>query len=165
MAFLEWLEMTGYAAWVRESLYGWAIMLTIHAYGNALVVGAIFIVALRIFGAFRTVPITSLNKMLIPLIWIGVVTQVISGFSLFLTKPARYAVDALFLSKMGFVIAGVVVTLYLQKALKQEAASWKAGNTVTTRGLKYGGLAAFAWAMVLVMGRLTAYLGQLYDVT
>src|SRR5687768_9497074 len=161
MQLLEALEMWSYAAWVRESLYGWAIMLTIHAYGNAIVVGAIFIVALRVFGLFRTVPITTLNRFLIPLIWTGVIMQVISGFSLFLTKPPRYATDLLFLSKLTFVVLGVVVTLYLQKALKQEAASWQAGNHVTTRGLRLAGLAAFAWAGVLVMGRLTAYLGQL----
>src|SRR5262245_21252488 len=104
MGIFECLEMTAYAAWVRESLYGWAIMLTAHPYGNAIVVASIFIVALRVFGVFRTVPITSLTKLLIPLIWIGVITQVISGFSLFLTKPGRYAVDPLFLTKMAFVV-------------------------------------------------------------
>jgi hypothetical protein len=164
MQFLEWLEMTSYAVWVRESLWGWAIMLTIHAYGNAIVVGVIFIIALRLLGFFRTIPYTSLNKSLTPLIWCAVVMQVISGFSLFLTKPPRYATDPMFLTKMAFLIAGIFLTFHLQKILRAEAAGWRATQTVSKRGTQIAALAALAWACVLIMGRLTAYLGQLYDV-
>lgn len=159
---LEWLEMTSYAAWVRESLYGWAIMLTIHAFGNAVVVGVFAIIALRMLGLFQNTPYTSL-KVLIPLVWIGVVTQVVSGFSLFLTKPPRYGTDTLFLIKMAFVLGGTVVTLQYQKILAQESAAGPKA-VASARSVKFGVLCAFLWAGVLVMGRLTAYLGQLYDV-
>ena len=164
LEFLQWLEMTPYAAWVRESVYGWAIVLTIHAYGNAIVVGVIFIVALRMLGIFQNITYTSLNKLLIPLIWVGVVTQVFSGFSLFLTKPPKYATDTMFLSKMGFLVVGVVVTLYLQKALKREALIWAQAGHTSSRGLQLASVAAFAWAGILILGRVTAYVGQLYDV-
>ena len=51
---LESLGMTEYAAWVRESLWGWPLSLTFHAFGNAIVVGLIFIIGLRFVGVFRT---------------------------------------------------------------------------------------------------------------
>lgn len=161
---LEWLETLSYAAWVRESLYGWAIVLTLHAFGNAMVVGFIFLIGLRLVGMYRNVPYNSLNDLLIPTIWIGFAIQLFSGFSLFLTKPPRYGSDALFLTKMAFVLGGVIVTIYFQKLVKAEATATGPGATPSPRAVQMGVLAAFMWASVLIMGRLTAYLGQLYDV-
>jgi hypothetical protein len=160
---LDWLGSTDYAIWVQQSLYGWAIMLTFHAFGNAVIVGVIFIVALRLFGTFRPIPYTTLVK-LIPLIWIGLVVQVTSGFSLFLTKPVRYLSDGLFQWKLAFVVLGLLATLYLQKTLNNEAGGWQSTSKVSTRGMQFATASVVFWAGVLVMGRLTAYVGQLYRV-
>lgn len=158
---LEWLGNTPYALWILESIYGWAIMLTIHAFGNAVVIGIISIVVLRMLGTFRPLPYT-LMRRLIPLIWIGVVAQALSGFSLFLTKPARYLGDGLFQWKLGLVVAGIIATLYLQKTLKREAAGWEETNSASANGIRIAAVAALFWAGVLIVGRLTAYVGQLY---
>jgi hypothetical protein len=159
---LQWLADTEYATWVRESLWGWPISLTFHAFGNAAVIGLIFIISLRLVGLFRTIPYTSLNR-LFPVIWIGVAVQVMSGFSLWMSKPDRYITDGMFLAKFTFVIIGVVVTVYFQNTIKREAVAWEAKGTVSSRGVKFAVAAALAWAAVLTTGRLTAYLGTLYS--
>ena len=41
---LEALSETEYATWVRESLWGWPMSLTVHAFGNAAVIGLSFII-------------------------------------------------------------------------------------------------------------------------
>jgi hypothetical protein len=64
---LNWLETTSYAEWAGQS-WGWALALTIHAFGTATVVGLTFIIGLRLFGLFGTIPYTSMNK-LVPFIW------------------------------------------------------------------------------------------------
>ncbi len=159
---LEWLSNTDYAMWVKQS-WGWPFALTFHAFGNATVIGLMFIIGLRLLGLFRTVPYTSLLR-LFPVIWVAIVIQVLSGSSLLLTKPARYLVDGMFEWKLAFVISGAIVTWYLQKTLKREAAGWEASGTVSARGIRLVGVACLLWAAVLVTGRLTAYLGQLYHV-
>ena len=159
---LEWLANTPYAIWVKQS-WGWPFALTFHAFGNAIIIGFIFIIGLRLLGLFRTIPYTSLNR-LFPLIWIAFVVQVLSGSSLLLTKPERYLADGMFEWKLAFVVGGAIVTLYFQKTLKREAAAWEAAGTVSSRGMKFVAVAALLWAAVLVTGRLTAYLGQLYNV-
>lgn len=157
---LEWLTNTPYAVWVRES-WGWPFALTLHAFGNGTVVGLIIIIALRLMGLFRTIPFNTINK-LIPVIWIAVVVQVYSGFSLFMTKPAKYLGDGLFQWKLILVLTGVVVTLYFQSITRREAIGWEKNGSATAIGLRVGALTALVWAAVLVAGRLTAYLGQLY---
>jgi len=159
---LEWLENTDYALWVKQS-WGWPFALTFHAFGNAIVVGFALIIAMRLFGFFRPIRYTSLNR-LFPFIWGAVVVQVLSGFSLFLTKPERYLGDGMFQWKLFFVVAGIVLTVYFQKTLKREGAAWDAAGKVSSRGARIVAATALVWAAVLVVGRLTAYLGQLYHV-
>lgn len=157
---LDWIQNTSYATWVRES-WGWPYALTLHAFGNAVVVGLIFIICLRVLGLFRTIPYTSLNR-LIPIIWIAIAVQAYSGFTLWSSKPAKYLSDGMFQWKFILVIVGVVMTWYFHSTMKRETASWQAKGKVTSRGVQIVAATALVWAAVLVAGRLTAYLGQLY---
>lgn len=157
----EWLSNTEYAQWVQAS-WGWPFALTIHAFGNAVIVGFIIIICLRLLGLFRTIPYTSLNR-LIPYMWVSFVLQVYSGTTLWMTKPDRYLAAGMFEAKLSFVILGAVLTWYFQNILKQEAAVWQASGTVSSRGVKFVCATTLAWAGVLTTGRLTAYLGSLYS--
>jgi hypothetical protein len=160
MNVLEWLAHTPYAIWVDES-WGWPLALVIHAFGTATVIGLMFIIGLRLLGLFRTIPYTSMNK-LIPLIWIAVVFQVISGFTLWMTKPAQYLADGMFEVKFILVVIAVVVMWYFQDTMRREAAKWETAGTVSSRGLKFATAACLLWAAVVIGGRLTAYLGSMY---
>ncbi len=135
--------------------------LTLHALGTALVMGFIFIICLRLLGLFETIPYNSLQR-LFPVIWAALVLQLLTGFALWMTKPTRYVADVAFLLKFLFVIIGVVLTGYLYGAIKREAASWDAAGAVSSNGAKFVAPSLLAWCIVLVAGRLTAYLGSLY---
>ena len=160
---LETLADSPYATFVRESLWGWPMSLTFHAFGNGAVIGLSIIIMLRLLGFFRSIPYTSLSR-LFPIIWLGVVVQVLSGSSLWMTKPDKYISDYAFDVKIGFVVLGVIVTAYLQSLLKREAAGWQSTGKSSPFGVKLSCVVAFAWMGVLEFGRLTAYLGQLYGV-
>ncbi len=158
---LESLAQTPYATWVRKSLWGWPLSLTVHAFGTATVTGIMFVVGLRLIGCFRTIPFQSLVKLL-PVVWIAIVFQVLSGSSLWMTKPHQYMADVMFLSKITFVTLGIILTWLFYGALKREAARWDAEGKVSPLGLKLGAFSVLAWFCVTIAGRLTAYLGSLY---
>ena len=158
---LAGLENSQFSALVRSELWGWPLALTVHEFGTALVMGFIFIICLRLLGLFETIPYASLNR-LFPVIWAALVLQLLSGFALWMTKPTRYMADAAFLLKFSFVIIGFILTLYLYGSIKREAASWDAAGAVSSRGTKFVAPSLLAWCIVLVAGRLTAYLGSLY---
>ena len=157
---LEWLANTPYAQWVNQS-WGWPLALTIHAFGTAMVVGLMAIIGLRLLGLFRTIPYTSLNK-LVPLVWFGVVCQVVSGLTLWTVKPAQYLADGMFEIKFTLVVVAVVVMGYFHNTMRREAAAWDAAGTVSPRGRKFVVASCLLWAAVTIGGRLTAYLGSLY---
>jgi len=159
---LEWLESSQFSIWARgDSLWGWPFALTMHAFGTALVIGFIFIINLRLLGLFETIPYTSLRR-LFPVLWGAFALQFLSGFALWMTKPTRYMADAAFLLKILLVIVGFVLTLYLYGAVKREAASWEATGNVSPHGFKFVAPSLLVWCIVVIAGRLTAYLGALY---
>ena len=157
---LEWLASSSYAMWVNQSS-GWPIALTIHAFGTAIVLGFMAIIALRLLGVFPGIPYASLNS-LFPYIWVAIVFQAVSGATLWMTKPAQYLGDGMFEVKFTLVIVSAVVLAFFQRTMREEAAKWDLAGAVSPRGLKIGLVSAFLWAGVTIGGRLTAYLGSLY---
>jgi hypothetical protein len=156
---LAWLEGSQVAAWVRDELWGWPLALTLHEFGTAVVVGFVLIIGLRLFGLFETIPYGSLNR-LFPVIWIGFVLQLLTGFLLWITKPTQYVSDVAFALKMLFVVLGALLVRYFQGAIRREAAAWEASG-VSSRAAQFVAATMLVWCGVLVTGRLTAYLGSL----
>ncbi len=159
---LEYLENSAFSEWARgESLWGWPFALTVHALGTAIVIGFIFIIGLRLLGFFRTIPLTSLRG-LFPVVWVAVVLQFLSGFTLWMTKPSKYVTDGAFLIKFSLVCTGLVVTWFYFNTMRRESPEWEAKGVISQRGYRFVAATVVWWAAVLVAGRLTAYLGQLY---
>jgi hypothetical protein len=153
------LESSQFSAWMRGELWGSPLALTVHALGTALLIGFIFIISLRLLGLFDTIAYTSLRR-LFPVVWVAFLLQLLSGFALWMVKPTQYSADAAFLLKVGLVIVGFVLTLYLARAMKREAASWEAG-TESPPGSGFVGASLLVWCGVVIAARLTAYLGSL----
>lgn len=159
---IDALENSAFSEWARgESLFGWPLALTVHAFGTAVVIGFVFIVGLRVLGLFGSIPLTSLRG-LFPAVWVAAAFQFASGFTLWMTKPSKYLSDWAFIIKFSLVVSGLVVTFAWFRMLGREAADWDAKGAVPTRGRVMVAVTMAWWAAVLVAGRLTAYLGTLY---
>ena len=95
-ALLRTIEETAFSTWIRDSpsLFGFWFILSFHALGMALLVGASTVIALRILGVARDVPLSTLRR-LYPLIWAGFWVQIVSGVLLIFFGAAmlRYAVQ------------------------------------------------------------------------
>lgn len=59
-------------------------------------------------------------------IWVAFVLQLLSGFTLWMTKPTRYVADSAFVIMFSLVVVGVILTLYLYATMKREDGSWEA---------------------------------------
>jgi multisubunit Na+/H+ antiporter MnhG subunit len=90
------------------------------------------------------------------------VLQAISGFTLWVTKPAQYLGDVMFDTKFTLVIVACIAMIYFHATFRREVAAWDAAGTVTSRGIRVTAIAFLLWAAVTIGGRLTAYLGSLY---
>jgi hypothetical protein len=97
-----------------------------------------------------------------PFVWVAVACQILSGVTLWMTKPAQYLADGMFEVKFILLLIAIAVTWLFGNTMRREAPAWQAKETTSPRGRRLVAAACLLWAAVTVGGRLTAYLGSLY---
>ena len=154
----EWLENTSVAIWVGESLWGYPIVLGMHAIGLAIVVGIFVMLDLRILRVVRGVSFNAFFS-LYRLAWIGLIINTISGSALFTSQATTFVESAPFLIKISFVIAGVIFGIIIQRRLKVRAADWDNADTnIESSAAALAALSLVCWIGAIFAGRLIAYL-------
>src|SRR5215210_6546109 len=106
MGVLAWLETIPLAVWVHESPSVWAqpTVLTLHTIGMAVLVGASWVLDLRLLGISRNVPLSAF-RWVFRAITLGLIVNLATGVLLFTTRATTWATSIPFLIKMGLVIA------------------------------------------------------------
>ncbi len=152
----EWLESSALAIWVGESLWGYPIMLGMHAIGLAIVVGIFVMLDLRMLRVIRGVSFTAFLS-LFRLAWIGLIINTLSGSSLFTSQATTFVESAPFLIKISAVIAGVILGVFIQRRLKLRAADWDiSDNNIESSATALAALSLVCWIGAIVAGRLIA---------
>jgi hypothetical protein len=160
---LTWLESTKFAVWLGESasILAFPTVLTLHTIGMALLVGASWMLDLRLLGVSRRVPLLA-YRWVFPVISIGLFVNVVTGVMLFMKNATKWGTALPFLVKMAFIIASVVVLWPLRShVLRNDADTELSGNL---RGNVRGNVrllaiaSILAWTGAVTTGRLLAYL-------
>ena len=154
---MEWLESTALAEWVRTSLVGYPLVLTVHSIGMAIMIGLVWVVDLRLVGWFKRIPYTALDN-LIRVAWYGLAINFITGSAIFTSQAVFYTTSPIFLLKMFMILCGAITAAYMQPRIRREAPSWASGTAVP-QGLKtLAAASAGMWLVAIIAGRFTAYL-------
>jgi hypothetical protein len=155
MSFLRWLENT--FGWVQEadSLFAYPMILTVHTFGLAFLVGISVAISLRILGVGKALPLAPLERFF-PLMVFGFWCNVITGALLFAPEATRWAFNPDFLLKMFFVFAGMYLIHLTRVTVFHDEAVLRSG-TPTARSKAIAGAQIAVWVMAITTGRLTAY--------
>ena len=149
---LNWLDSTSLSLWLKESPSVWALptVLTLHTMGMGVLVGASWMLDLRLLGVGRNVPLSS-YRWVFPVLWVGLVINIVTGILLFIKDPTKWGTALPFFVKMLLVIASVVTLI--------PARSLVLGGTEGKRDVRFLAIASIlAWTGAVTAGRLLAYL-------
>src|SRR3977135_1730194 len=115
MGVLVWLESRPLAVWVHESPSVWALptVLTLHTMGMAVLVGASWVLDLRLLGISRNVPLSAF-RWVFRAVTIGLIVNVATGVLLFAQRATSLGMAIPFLVKMCLVIASVATLVPLR---------------------------------------------------
>jgi hypothetical protein len=159
---LEWIESFSIAVWLRESPSVWShpTVLTLHTMGMSVLVGASYVLDLRLLGIGRTVPLSA-YRWIFPVVAVGLTVNLVTGVMLFAKNATAWGTALPFLIKMSLVIASVATLVPLRKyvlhgdgaGLPADARSAEAGRA---RLLAIASI--LAWSGAVTAGRLLAYL-------
>jgi len=155
MAFFTWLQNTPFSMWIvsSDSIWAYPSILTAHTVGLGLLVGAAFVIDLRILGVAPEVPMASLQR-LYTYAWLGFYINLVSGLLLFASEAADKATQPIFMVKLAFVFAGVIVSRMIQNR------AFKTTGLDLSRLRMLASLSLFIWAGAITSGRLMAYLSN-----
>ena len=156
MAFLEWLEMSALAELVAVSLWGYPIMLSLHAVGLAVVVGVLAMVDLRVMGCFSSMEIVPMRK-LINLAKAGFIVNLLSGFALFSSQATYFIGHKAFIIKIIAIVLAIVNAVILKSMLAKNAESWDQGTAISMNAKLLAFSSLILWSVAMIAGRLIAY--------
>ena len=91
LAWCKWLEQTSVGANVRQSLWLFPAIETVHLLGMAALLAAIGAFDLRLIGVvLRDQSLSGLSARLLPWAWVAFAVQVVSGGLLFSSEAAAW---------------------------------------------------------------------------
>ena len=154
--FLQTIEATGISSWVRDSpsFFGFWFILSVHAIGMALLVGASVVIDLRILGVARDLPLAPLKK-LFTVLWAGFWIQFLSGGLLLIAYPTKSLTNIDFYVKIVLIVMALVVTQMLKNRVFNDSGLSEADMMAKGRALAVWSL--IFWFGVVTTGRLLAY--------
>ena len=153
---LSWLESTSLAVWLRESPSIWAFptVLTLHTAGMAVLVGASWMLDLRLLGVGRNVALSA-YRWVFPTLSVGLFVNLVTGVLLFIKDPTTWGTAMPFLVKMLLVVASVATLVPVRSLILRSDAA----HRDVSRNFRLLAIASIlAWAGAVTAGRLLAYL-------
>jgi hypothetical protein len=146
------LHDSALATWVRESSSLWAypMVITMHTFGLAVLVGASTAVDLRILGVARQIPLGSVHGFFSAM-WIGFWLNAVTGVMLFAADPRT---TGIFMIKLLSVVIGVLLIVLIKRDIVGDVYS----SVTTPRAKAYAVLSLLMWVVATTTGRLMAYL-------
>ena len=109
------LEASSFSTMLRESPSIWAYptILTLHTLGLGVLVGANWMVDLRVLGFARAIPLGVLSRAF-PIMWAGFWLNAATGVLLFIADPMK-ATTTIFAWKLGLIAAGVMLMITMKR--------------------------------------------------
>lgn len=154
---LSSLEASAFSTWVRESPSIWAypMILTLHTTGLAILVGANWMVDLRVLGWARAVPLAVLSRAF-PVMWAGFWLNAVTGVMLFAADPVTKGTTAVFMWKLVTIAVGVALIIEIKRRLYGPGVQMDGAG----RAVKVMAAASLAvWIVAIATGRWMAYVG------
>ena len=157
MGLLNWLESSTVGVWVHESPSMWAqpTVLTLHTMGMAVLVGACWVLDLRLLGISRNVPLSAF-RWVFRAVAIALAVNLVTGVLLFTARATTWGTALPFLTKMALVVASAATVLPIRNyVLRNETEQGRASSS-NARLLAIASI--LAWSGAITAGRLLAYL-------
>lgn len=158
LTFCKWLEHTAVGAAVRESLWLFPAIETVHLLGMAALVGTIAVLDFRLLGwTLRQKRFSELAPRLLPWTWAGFALQVVTGMLLFSSEAVKLYANPAFRLKMLLIFLAGVHALVFQCTVYRGVASWD-DRTVPPLGAKVSGfISLLLWIGIVAAGRFIGF--------
>jgi len=154
----DWIEHTELSQWiVGPSMLAFPTILTVHVLGTGFLAGMSAVIALRILGIARQVPL-GLLELFYPILWIALAANVVSGTLLLIGYPYKAFTNPLFYAKLLLIALAIYLVVKIRNEVLRNPGNKQPADTAMWRRAKIlAGLSLACWMGVIAAGRFLAY--------
>jgi hypothetical protein len=157
-SFCDWLQNTALSTGIRESVWTFPAIETVHLMSLGVSVGTIMFVDLRLIGkVMPDRPVRDVIDQLQPWTLWGFAVQFLTGILLFLSEPLRCYYSAFFAMKFVLLALLGLNALVFHRTVYRSVAQWNEAIAVPARARIAGYVSLTLWACVILLGRGIAY--------
>jgi hypothetical protein len=151
LTVFEWLEHSWLGTSVNNSLWAFAVIEAGHLLALAVLGGAILVVDLRLLGfGLKEEPVSYVGRTAQPWLIGGLTAAIVTGIPLLASLAAgKYYVNGAFWMKMYFLLAALVFTFTIRRAVVM-GDDLRANSRI---GKIVGLVSVLLWSGVGIMGR------------
>lgn len=153
-----WLENSAVSTLIREWVWLYPALETLHILGLALLFGSVAMFDLRLLGVSRQLCVTDMSRHLLPWTYSSFGLVVVTGLLMFATDATEIAVNPAFRLKLLLITAAGINAALFHGGAYRSVRLWnrevKAPATVRLTAV----FSLILWIGVIVCGRLIAYL-------
>jgi len=154
----QWLDQTSIGTAIRQSLWLFPALETIHLLGMAALVGTITVLDLRLLGwAARRQRVSDLAERLIPWAWIGFAVQIITGTLLFSSEAVKIYGNPAFRLKMLLLLLAGFQALIFQTVISPRLSAWDERSRLPLAAKITGAISILLWLSIVTAGRFIGF--------
>lgn len=158
LEFCQWLDQSSLGTTIRQSLWLFPAIETVHLLGMAALVGTISVLDLRLLGwVARGQSVAQLAARLIPWAWFGFVVQVITGALLFSSEAVKIYGNPAFRLKMLLLLLVGLQALIFQTVISGKLAAWDERESLPVLAKVAGLSSLLLWVAIVTAGRFIGF--------
>lgn len=159
LPFCRWLEQTSVGAAVRQSLWLFPLIETVHLLGMAALVGTISAFDFRLLGwMLRGQRVSQLVRRLLPWAWAGFAIQLITGTLLFSSEAVKVYTNPAFHLKMFLLFLAGVHALVFHLTVYRNVAAWDDSAAPPASAKVAGIISLLLWTGIVAAGRFIGFI-------
>jgi uncharacterized membrane protein len=157
------LDTSAFGDFVATSGWAFPTIETVHVFALVTVLGAIFIMDLRLLGlASKDTAVTKVAGDTLTITWIGFVIAAITGTMMFIGKANVYIINPYFLAKMGMLVLVGLNMLFFHFVTWKGVNQWDTVADIPT-SVKVAGLVSLVfWIVIAFLGRVIGFTLGMY---
>jgi hypothetical protein len=155
----KWLEHTSVGTAVRESLWLFPTIETLHLFGIVLLVGSTSALDLRLLGlSLRNQPVSNVAARLLPWAWVGFTVQIVTGTLLFSSEATKCYTNLAFRMKMLMILLAGINAMVFHWTAYRSVGKWDDAARTPIGAKVAGTLSILFWFGIVAAGRWIAFL-------
>jgi uncharacterized membrane protein len=151
---LAGLEALAVAGRIRESLYLFPFIESLHVLGLTMVFGTIAILDLRLLGVASTRrPVSRVASDVLPWAWAAFGLTACTGLLMFITNADVYFHNVYFRSKMALLALAGLNVLVFELTARRSLQRWNTQRAAPAAGRAAAAVSLVLWIAIIFMGR------------